>query len=46
MTILPGTGRGTARSAVEGPYHKRFAQPHCPSTAFGGPPPHKWGGSL
>jgi hypothetical protein len=32
MEILPGTGRGTARSAVEGASHKRCAQPLAPST--------------
>jgi len=30
--ILPGTGRGTAHSAVEGRCHERGAQPNCPST--------------
>jgi hypothetical protein len=31
---LPGTGRGTMRSMVEG-----SSRPANPSTAFGGPPP-------
>ena len=46
MKILPGTGRGTAQGAVEGRCHMWLAQPQCPSTACGGPPPHKWGGFL
>jgi len=41
--ILPGTGRGTMRSMVEGVRHLRdlTAQPHAPSTpgCAGGPPP-------
>jgi hypothetical protein len=39
--ILPGTGRGTMRSMVEGARHKRTAQPHAPTTTgyAGGPPP-------
>jgi len=37
--ILPGTGRGTMRSMVEGALHEGIAQPNSPSTAFGGPPP-------
>jgi hypothetical protein len=45
--ILPGTGRGTMRSMVEGA-HGNFVMPFesnhtthrwAPSTAFGGPPP-------
>jgi hypothetical protein len=31
--ILPGTGRGTMHSMVEGARHSRCAQPHSPSTA-------------
>jgi hypothetical protein len=30
--ILPGTGRGSMRSMVEGERNKRCAQPHAPST--------------
>ncbi len=30
--ILPGTGRGTVRSMVEGARHLRCAHPVCPST--------------
>jgi hypothetical protein len=37
--ILPGTGRGTMRSMMEGALFTRFAQPESPSTACGGPPP-------
>jgi len=33
--ILPGTGRGTMRSMVEGALHEGFVQPNSPSTAFG-----------
>ena len=46
--ILPGTGRGTARSAVEGGRDKRCAQPFSPSTTgcAGGPPPRERGGSA
>jgi len=36
--ILPGTGRGTMRSMVEG-QGTRSEPFTCPSTAFGGPPP-------
>jgi predicted TIM-barrel fold metal-dependent hydrolase len=44
MKILPGTGRGTARSAVEGAPGKRCIQPPVPSTtAFGGGPPPRAG---
>ena len=33
LKILPGTGRGTMHSMVEGARHKkRSAQPHAPST--------------
>ena len=39
--ILPGTGRGTMRSMVEGVRHLRAVttMPHAPSTACSGPPP-------
>jgi hypothetical protein len=41
--ILPGTGRGTMRSMVEGVRHVRdlTAQPHAstPPGCAGGPPP-------
>jgi hypothetical protein len=37
--ILPGTGRGTMRSMVEGGGNRRPAKPLAPSTACGGPPP-------
>jgi hypothetical protein len=39
--ILPGTGRGTMRSMVEGDLPKRHCLPHAPSTTSyaGGPPP-------
>lgn len=39
LKILPGTGRGTMHSMVEGGSHERFAESRSPSTAFGGPPP-------
>jgi hypothetical protein len=48
IEILPGTGRGTMRSMVEGAHAcrvaspfmlKRFSPTWAPSTAFGGPPP-------
>jgi len=46
LQILPGTGRGTTRSVVEGQAppdvtHRSFAQPTSPSTTgfAGGPPP-------
>jgi hypothetical protein len=48
LQILPGTGRGTMRSMVEGAQVNAGALPceaNCstqrwaPSTAFGGPPP-------
>jgi hypothetical protein len=48
LQILPGTGRGTMRSMVEGAHIGIVANPfeaNCsiqrwaPSTAFGGPPP-------
>jgi len=32
LKILPGTGRGTMHSMVEGVSHLRCAQPHAPST--------------
>ncbi len=37
--ILPGTGRGTARSVVEGTLHERDRKRRPPSTSFAGPPP-------
>ena len=39
--ILPGTGRGTMRSMVEGALYELLAWPHAPSTTgcAGGPPP-------
>jgi hypothetical protein len=40
LKILPGTGRGTMRSMVEGERHKRDLRLwHAPSTGFAGPPP-------
>jgi hypothetical protein len=43
IQILPGTGRGTARSAVEGACEQRPTQSAAPSTpgCAGGPPPRK-----
>ena len=40
--ILPGMGRGIARSVVEGERRTRCAQPKSPSATgcAGGPPPH------
>jgi hypothetical protein len=37
--ILPGTGRGTARSVVLGPLLQHCARLIAPSTVCGGPPP-------
>ena len=34
MVILPGTGRGTARSGVEGARRKRFARRRAPTTSL------------
>jgi len=39
LKILPGTGRGTMRSMVEGARHARYAQPQSPSTASRSPSP-------
>jgi len=41
IRFLPGTGRGTMRSMVEGQGTRSDASSStpCPSTAFGGPPP-------
>ena len=42
VKFLPGRGRGTMRSMVEGGLLLTTsvgAQPPAPSTAFGGPPP-------
>ena len=41
VMILPGTGRGTMRSMVEGALHQRCTQRRAPSTTgcAGGPPP-------
>jgi peptidoglycan/LPS O-acetylase OafA/YrhL len=45
--ILPGTGRGTLRSTVEGGLHEGVPQPRAPSTtAFGGGPPPRSGEDL
>ena len=37
--ILPGTGRGTMHSMVEGGLHSRCAMRIAPSTGCAGPPP-------
>ena len=39
LQILPGTGRRTMRSMVEGARPLAIAQSPAPSTACGGPPP-------
>ena len=41
--ILPGTGRGTMRSMVEGARQMRFAPPQSPSTASRFPSPFRGG---
>jgi len=47
LTFLPGTGRGTMRSMVEGALHQRHPLGHAPSTtAFGGGPPPRAGEEL
>ncbi len=43
MTILPGTGRGTMRSMVEGAFHKHVSCVARPRRqGFALPPPWVW----